>query len=283
MDYDSRHNLAVSEPAAAPRGVVLVLPAMATPARFYQPFATWLACRGLRAVVMEHRGSVGSAVRAHRGDLLEWFEDARDALNVVADHSGDLPVTWVGHSLGAQMLPFVAHERLAAAVSVASGQGWVRHLPGHLRWTAPVLFRTVAPLAIRVTGYYPGRRLRLLDDLPGEVMLQWARWCLDRDYMGADIADAAARFAAVRTPITAVSFTDDRLMSAASTASLHDRFVNAEVTQRRYRPADLGVSAVGHHGIFRARHAHVWDEVFLPHLATVNGTSARAAGEPARR
>ena len=110
MTYDSRHNLVTTEPSVATRGVVLVLPAMATPARYYAPFATWLAERGLRGVVLEHRGTADrAAMQAYDGDLLDWFDDARDVVDVVARQCGRPPVSLVGHSLGTQMLPFVDH------------------------------------------------------------------------------------------------------------------------------------------------------------------------------
>ncbi len=137
MNYDSRHNLAVTEPSVDTRGVVLVLPAMATPARYYTPFATWLADRGLRAVVLEHRGTADrAAMKAYDGDLLDWFDDARDALDVVVARRGRPAGEPVGHSLGTQMLPLVDHDSLARVVSVASGTGWVGHLPGR-RCAAP--------------------------------------------------------------------------------------------------------------------------------------------------
>ena len=272
MTYDSRHNLVTTEPSTPARGVVLVMPAMATPARYYAAFATWLAERGLRAVVLEHRGTADrAAMRAYDGDLLDWFDDARDVVDVVARQAGaeagDLPVSWVGHSLGTQMLPFVDHSQLSRVVSVASGTGWVGHLPGRMRWTAPLLMRTVAPGAARVAGYYPGRSLRILGDMPAGVMRQWSRWCLDPAYLGVDVPDADDLFARVKTPMTVVSFSDDELMSAAATADLHDRFVNADQVRQRYTPAQLEVDQMGHHGFFRSRHAGLWDELVLPYLA----------------
>jgi predicted alpha/beta hydrolase len=264
MTYDSRHNT----PLRDAQGIVVVAPAMATPARYYEPFTSWLASHGLRTVVLEHRGSSSrAAMKAYSGDLLDWFDDARASLDAVVRDAGDLPITWVGHSLGTQMLPFVDHASLTRVVSVASGTGWVGHLPGSMRWTAPVLMRSVAPLAMRAAGYYPGRSLRIMDDIPSGVMRQWSRWCLDPAYLGVDIPDAESRFAEVKTPMTVLSFTDDELMSLAATNDLHDRFVNADQVRQRYTPAQLEVEAMGHHGFFRARHAGLWDELVLPYLA----------------
>jgi predicted alpha/beta hydrolase len=251
-----------------PAGRVLVAPAMATPASYYAAFATWLADRGFRVLTFDLRGTESAAaMRAERGDVLRWFGDMADALDHLLAEDDGLPVTWVGHSLGGQALPFVRHDRLERIVNVASGTGYWRLNPPAIRWRAPLLWRGIAPLASRVAGYYPGRRLRILDDIPAGVMRQWGRWCMHEDYLGIDVPRASERFAEVTTPITVLSFTDDELMSAASIADLHDRYVNADQVRQRYSPAQLDVPRLGHHGFFRPRHQDLWDELVLPYVA----------------
>jgi predicted alpha/beta hydrolase len=272
MESDDRHNSVPGhhrwhEPDQWPRGVAVLAPAMATPSRYYAAFADW-ADNGVRTLTFDHPGSRDrAAMRAYDGDLLDWFDHARDVLDAVARSSDGVPITWVGHSLGSQMLPFVDHDLLDRVVSVAAGVGWVGHLPGILRWTAPVMLRTVAPIATRVAGYYPGRTIRQLDDVPAGVMRQWTRWCLHRGYLDLDVVDAADAFAQVKTPMTVLSFTDDEIMSAAAVGELHDRFVNADRVPQRYSPAQLGVEWMGHHGFFRAAHRKLCDELVLPFVA----------------
>jgi predicted alpha/beta hydrolase len=288
MNYDTRHNSVRRTPtqisagdgralhgtwfqpaeAAQVRGVVVVAPAMATPSRYYAAFAAWLADHGFRTLTFDHRGTESAAaMRAWSGDLLSWFSDARDVLDQVARETDGLPLTWVGHSLGGQMLPFVDHDVLDRAVTVASGSGYWRLNPAAVRWRAPLLWRGIVPVVTRVAGYYPGRALRILGDIPTGVARQWARWAMHRDYLAVDVPEAAERFAAVKTPLTVLSFTDDELMSATSINDLHDRFVNADQIRQRYSPAQLDVDTMGHHGFFRARHRALWDELLLPYLA----------------
>ena len=290
MLYDDRHNdvhrvrttitaddgreLAATwfDPIGPATGAVLLAPAMATPAAYYAAFATWLAANGYRTLTFDLRGMESvAAMKAEKADVLRWFGDMADALDHVleeaAKQSTGLPVTWVGHSLGGQAIPFVDHSRLARIVTVASGTGYWRINSPAVRWLAPLLWRGIAPVATRVAGYYPGRTLRILDDLPGGVMRQWGRWCMHEDYLGVDVPNAAERFASVTTPMTALSFTDDELMSAAGIADLHDRVVNADQIRQRYSPAQLEVPRMGHHGFFRAKHQDLWDELVLPYLA----------------
>ena len=247
--------------------MVVIAPAMATPASYYAAFATWLATQGFRTLTFDLRGTESvAAMKAEDADVLRWFGDMASALDLALDTADGLPVTWVGHSLGGQAVPFVDHSRLARIVTVASGTGyWRLNAPG-IRWRAPLLWRGIAPVASRIAGYYPGRRLGVLHDLPAGVMRQWGRWCMHEEYLGVDVPNAAERFASVTTPMTSLSFTDDELMSSASIADLHDRFVNADQIHQRYSPAQLEVDRMGHHGFFRARHQDLWDELVLPYL-----------------
>ncbi len=151
MLYDGRHNdvrrdtLTITaddgralpgtwyEPTGVtPVGVVVIAPAMATPASYYAAFATWLATQGFRTLTFDLRGMESvAAMKAEDADVLRWFGDMASALDLALDTADGLPVTWVGHSLGGQAVPFVDHSRLARIVTVASGTGyWRLNAPG---------------------------------------------------------------------------------------------------------------------------------------------------------
>ena len=81
-------------------------------------------------------------------------------------------------------------------------------------------------------------------------MAQWRRWCLDPDY-AAGAERAHDRYAAIRTPMLALSFTDDELMSARSVERLEALYAGAALTRRCVAAADAGVRRIGHFGFFR--------------------------------
>jgi len=259
-------------PEGAPRGAVLLVPAMGTRQGFYAPLARWLAARGFLAATFDYRGtgrSLGGPMRDVRADLLDWARlDCGAMLEALASRAPGLPLTWIGHSLGGQIIPFVpGFERVAKAVLVGAGTGYWRLYPWRLRWGAPWLWHVLVPLSLTLFGYFPGRRLRKIGDVPAGAMAQWRRWCLDPDY-AAGAERAHARYAAVRTPIVALSFTDDELMSARSVARLEALYAGASLERRRVDAAAAGVRRVGHFGFFREPTGErLWRELLLPVLA----------------
>ena len=109
-----------------------------------------------------------------------------------------------------------------------------------------------APAALRLFGYFPGRRLKKIGDLPLGVMRQWRAWCLDRDYaVGVEGPEVERAFASVRAPILSLSFTDDEYMSARNTESLHGFYRNTRREMQRLDPRTVGVRRIGHFGFFR--------------------------------
>ncbi len=145
-------------------------------------------------------------------------------------------MTWLGHSLGGQVLLFARHDLVARVLLVAAGSGYWRHNVGTVRLVAPLLWRVIVPLSTRLAGYYPGRRLRMVGDLPTGVVRQWGRWCLSEDYLAVDVPDAAARYAEVTVPISTLHFTDDELLSEASMQALEALYTGPPSRRSDSRP-----------------------------------------------
>lgn len=251
--------------AASARAGLLIVPAMGVDQRYYSAFAGWLAEQGYFAVTFDYRGMGLSrppefrrSLRGFPGDVVTWAtQDVPALVEYVAARTEGRPLLWVGHSLGGQILGLVPNRaRVRAMVTVACGSGyWLENSP-RLRAFVWWLWFVAVPLSIRLFGYFPGRRLRKIGDLPAGVMRQWRRWCLDREYVvGAQGEGARRDYAAVSAPILSLSFTDDEYMSARNIESIHGFYAGAPREMRRLAPRDVGEKRIGHFGFFRRRYA----------------------------
>lgn len=256
------------------RGSVLVVPAMGVPQAYYQPFAAWLANHGYLAVTFDYRGmglSRHGPLRRVQADVFTWAEqDTATVLDAITARAPGVPLTWIGHSLGGQILPFVPNRtRVAKMITVGTGSGYWKENSPPLKKRVWLLWYGVAPLTLPLFGYFPGSLFNMVGDLPRGVMQQWRRWCLHPEYaVGVEGEPVRARFAAVKTPILSLSFTDDEFMSAANTRSLHAFYTGAPKAMLRIDPRDAGVKRIGHFGFFRRDMADaVWARYVLPQLA----------------
>ena len=240
------------------RGVVLIVSAMAIKQSFYADFASWLTEQGWEVVSFDYRGMGDSAPKTLRGletDVLTWArQDCAAALAFARARAAGRPLLWIDHSLGGQILAMTpGNESISAAVTVACGSGYWRENAYPLRLYSWWLWHVIVPVATAACGYFPGKRLRMVGDLPKGVIEQWSRWCRIPDYAaGAEGEAMRAAYRKPSLPLLSISFADDEYMSKRNIDSLHGFYENARRTMRRVAPADVGLKRIGHFGFFRA-------------------------------
>lgn len=245
--------------AGAARALALVVPAMAVPKEFYSSLGDWLAGRGFDVLTFDFRGMGESAPASLRGfetDVLTWArQDCAAMLAAARARAAGRPIVWIGHSLGGQILAMTpGNESLTAAVTVASGVGYWRENAYPLRLYSWFLWYFAAPVATALCGYFPGRALGMVGDLPRGVIEQWSRWCRHPEYaVGVEGEPMRKRYQRVSVPLLSLSFTDDEYMSERNVAALHGFYGNARREMRRIAPRELGLRRIGHFGFFRPR------------------------------
>ena len=251
----------VYETGRRDRGSVVIGGAMGVRQDYYAPFARWLAGQGWRVVTFDYRGSGESGprsggLRGFKADLFDWTRDYEAVIDAAYAALPGRPLYLVGHSLGAQLPGLLANQhKVSGMLSIAAGSGYWRDNAPRLRRVVLYFWFGLVPLATRLFGYFPGRKLRKVGDLPAGVVLQWRKWCLDPEYsVGAEGDAARQAYARATFPVHAVSITDDELMTLRGTHRLLRLYPNAPSQVRRLAPADLGVRRLGHFGPFRSEH-----------------------------
>jgi predicted alpha/beta hydrolase len=245
------------EPDGAPRACVVLPSAMGVTQNFYSRFAEWLSASGFLVATFDYRGiglSAPPTLRGFKMNINRWAtEDCPAVIDFVKARLPDAPLYWIGHSLGGQLLGLIPNrDRIDRVMTVATGSGYWLENSWRTRRFVWWMWFVAVPLAVRFAGYFPGKRLRKVGDLPAGVIAQWRRWCLNREYVvGAEGDDTRAAYASVRIPMLALSFTDDEMMSAQSIRSLHDLYSGAPIEYRRIAPPDVAARRIGHFGFFR--------------------------------
>jgi predicted alpha/beta hydrolase len=73
------------------------------------------------------------------------------------------------------------------------------------------------PLPTPLAGYFPGRMLRVIGEVPVRLMQRWRLWCLDPDYpFGVMPTTVREHRAALKLRLLSLSFTDDEYRSERS-------------------------------------------------------------------
>jgi predicted alpha/beta hydrolase len=247
----------VYEPAGLLEGNVVIGGAMGVRQEYYRPFAEWLAAQGWRVTTFDYRGSGDSAppsLRGFKADLFDWTRDYEAAIEHAHAALPGAPLHLLGHSLGAQLPGLLSNQdKVSGLLSIAAGSGYWRENAPQLKRVVPYFWFVLVPLATRLCGYFPGKRLRKVGDLPAGVVMQWRKWCLHPRYsVGAEGDAVRQAYARVRFPVLALSITDDELMTLEGTRSLVSLYENAPHRVERIGPTELAVRRIGHFGPFRS-------------------------------
>jgi predicted alpha/beta hydrolase len=241
-------------PAGPPRAAALVAPAMGVARGYYGPFASFLAREGVAALTFDYRGIGGSRDGGRGATLGDWGErDLPGALDLLALRFPGVPLLWVGHSVGGQLLGVADEGRVAAAVLVGAQSGDWRLWPGAGRWKLLALWYAVIPLVVPLLGRLPAAVLGG-EDVPGGVAREWAEWGRARDYV---LSHARPRgglgFTRLTAPLLSYAFPDDDLAPLPAVEALLGYYSAARGELRVVRPAEIGARAIGHFGFFRER------------------------------
>lgn len=231
-------------------GHVLLLPALGTPARYYDPVATQLATNGLETHTLEWRGTGDSPLRAGRDcdfgfrELLD--EDIPSALRSLGAGADGLPVWLVGHSLGGHLATISAgrlEEAIDGIALLACGSPWLAAYPPPMRRRIRTL-TTLIPLCNAVVGHFPGDRIGFGGRQPRRLMRDWRHLALTGRYRAEGLdEDVEAGIARYRGPVLSLRMAEDTFAPAAATRAVVDKLAAADVREEVLDAEALGTRA----------------------------------------
>lgn len=268
-------------PASRITARVVIGPAVGVAQRYYAAFARALAERGFEVLTFDYRGIGGSApprLRGFEARMHDWgARDLAGALRWAFARAPELPVLFVGHSLGGQVLPEAeGADRLAALLLVASEAGNLDYWTGRDRFIVWLFFRVVVPVATRLFGRLPGWAMGGGEDLPAGVAREWARWGLHPEYLLGEHPGVRERAGRITAPAAVVSFEDDFHAPRAAVDLLAAWYGPAGATRWHFHPRDLGARKIGHFGFFRPSFR---DALWARAIAWLEGHAAAARAE----
>lgn len=248
-------------PRELAKAAVLLPPAMGVTQKYYLDFIQWLAEQGYLAATFDYRGMGLSAPRSLKtcdATITSWAEDDCTAMiDTLKSRLPNRPLFVIGHSLGGQLIGMIPNRRnIDGVILVASGNGYWRETSPPTKRASFFMFYFLAPLLTGLFGYFPGKPLRAVGNLPAGVIRQWRQWCLDPEYLvGVEGELVREEYAELKLPMLSLSFTDDEMMSARSTEGLHRFYSGARIDIQRLSPEQIGVRRIGHFGFFRRQFA----------------------------
>jgi predicted alpha/beta hydrolase len=244
----------------------IINPATGVLARYYHRYARYLTANGFNVLTYDYRGIGASRPVSLRGCGYRWSDwgefDFDAALRWVAAHVVRARIVVIGHSIGG-FLPGLAKAAPLVERMLTIGAQFAYWPDYALRHRTRLFLKwhVAMPAMTALFGYFPGRRLGWLEDLPSGVAYEWSfrRSRMEFSYPAHQREDILARFDAFTAPILAVTMHDDEF---ATPAALRRGLSYYRAAERRtaicFEQDALGIGPQGHFGLFHASHRDVF-------------------------
>ena len=261
--YELRGTLYTASPPAAVRSAVVLHCGAGIAAASYTAFAQYLAAAGLPVLTYDYRGigrSRPARLAGFRATNEDWAEyDCAASIEWMRARYPGARLIGIAHSFASLLVGGAENAaQLSQLVLIGPHTGYFGDYRALYRLPMALFWHGAMPLVTRMFGYFPAQSLRLGQDLPRSIALQWAGRRLPNLWpRGTGPAAERRRMllkrcAVLRCPGVAITVSDDAFASLAGARRLLSYYPGLAPLQHiEFTPADAGSRRIGHFGFFR--------------------------------
>lgn len=254
------------EPISSNGITLLMSSATGAKQTYFRHFANYLCERGFRVLTYDYSGAGLSApknLRGYKTGMQQWGEhDLTTMIDHISESYDHKKFFVLGQSIGGQihgLSPSIHHAN--GLINVAASTGYWKAYPFPMRWLIWFNWYIALPLMTHLFGYFPGRRIRIVDDLPKGVALDWCKWGKSPNYHLDHIEDPREKFDRIQVPMLSYSFSDDTTAPKHTVEWINSIYRNCQLTHKHVSPSDIGLKSIGHFGFFRPKCKALWDDL----------------------
>ncbi|MCU7845732.1 MAG: alpha/beta fold hydrolase [Candidatus Thiodiazotropha sp. (ex Monitilora ramsayi)] len=253
-----------AEHQGASRKIAIISPGMGVPARFYRPFARFLAKSQIEVLIFDFRGIGWSAVedlKQLRADATMWGSlDLAAAIDFAKLQAPDSTLVGIGHSFGGSIFGFTENIRyLQKLVHVCSQSGFYGLFSWKVRLYHLFNIYLSMPILTRWLGYYPAHWLTKSEALPAGFVAEWAAWCQRPDYFMDSRFNIREKgyHGDYTAPLLSLSFSDDSFATRNSVDRMASFYSNSQIERRHLSPSEVNAQHLGHFEVFRPSNGRI--------------------------
>lgn len=248
------------QPLGKSIGTIVISSATGIKKEFYINFSYFLLQRGYTVLLFDYRGIGGSAPRnlkTSKAFMHEWgTKDMNAIVNFLVNEKKLTDITWIGHSVGAQLIGFLDnHQHIRKVLAINAALGYWGYFPFPKNYVVWILWYIIGPSLVKIYGYGTMKKIGWGEDLPKNILLEWRQWCLSKGYFRSFLQKKihADKFYHFTAPITAVYTSDDFIANDKTVPLMMNFFPNSPSEIRKVRVKNYTPYKVGHTGIFRKK------------------------------
>jgi predicted alpha/beta hydrolase len=221
--------------------------------KFYHDIACFFSENKFTVLTFDFRGTGDSAPTALKGfkaNLENWAQQDLDAVLCYAKNQfPKQELIFLGHGIGGEILGLAPASQFINRIVLVSCALSCTRLR---RWREKLWIGVMKAFVKTISwlfGYFPGKELGVLNNLPKGVMYEWIDWCNNANGLFDDFPDHNYR--KLQVPLLTFSFSDDWRSQESGVKALLEHFTSAYITWYHIAPKQIGKKRIGHSGFFK--------------------------------
>lgn len=252
----------------SPKANMLIAAGLGIPRQFYKHIANFAANRGYLVTTFDYRGineSQDANFKGREHKFSYWGERDLHAVLENIKSSNALPITYLAHSAGGQILGMTPYcKNVVAASFVGSVIPDPKNYPKLVdRIGMKFLWWVLLPLLSLFGDKVPASKIGLSNiDVPTGVIREWSAWGRTKRYLfESKFNYDLSHYPTYTSPLKVIAIADDKLATPTSCFDLATEYANAQTEKLLLNPSEKNLK-LGHFGFFRKKAEVYWNDLF---------------------
>ncbi len=236
--------------------ILIINAATGVSQQLYHHYAVFMMNNGYTVLTYDYRGIAASrpaTLRGFKASFSDWGQlDFHSVVDYVKDNFSNHKIVVLGHSIGGVLVGISKNiQAISGIITIGSQPAFYKDWsPFSKKIKFYFIWHMFFPILNEVFGYVPGKKLKLIEDIPYGVMKDWHQRRKSPDIAKQfKTSGCNLFFNSYKGKLLTIGIADDPIGTAVAIQRIHDLFSHAEKEQLVL----TGSSAVGHFGFFSRR------------------------------
>lgn len=235
--------------------ILIINSATGVSRKMYKNYAVFMAANGIDTLIYDYRGIAGSRpknLRKFNASFSDWGEkDFDSVIDFVKMEFPSHKILVLGHSIGGTIIGMSEKCALISGIVNIGAQTSYYKDWNEQRVKMYLLWHVIFPLVTSIFGYFPGKRLNMLEDIPKGVVRQWdsrkkePNMVKQLDEIGQNVF-----YDLFKGKLLTLAIEDDIIGTPIAIERVTKLFVNAQRKMELIKPESFGAEKIGHFGFF---------------------------------
>ncbi len=236
--------------------VLVINSATAVDKQLYHHYATFMAKNGYHVITYDYRGIAASRPKKLRGfsaSFTDWGKkDFSGVLEFTKKEFPDFKIITLGHSIGGTIIGMTEkNKEISGIINIGAQTAYYKDWAKDQKTKIYFLWHIFFPMITKLYGYFPGKKLKMLEDIPKGVIDQWhsRRKITDMNtQMKAKGIDLF--YDSCNAKLLTLGVEDDPIGTEKAIKRIHDLFEASDKEMQIIKLTSVPIDKIGHFGFF---------------------------------